>query len=178
MIIALHGDYARAEMLERDMGDLSCSVDLFYDANGWIRFNKRLSKLLEMLTRLSEPPIMIGYSGGGAAIAVISRRIAMKAAVLYESPVLDSEGVGGTFPVLMIWNNHGAKFSRSATRRQQAIYSEEIWSQNHPVTNLMGTGGHIRRKPLGHYWDTSLNDQIRDWLVNYDSAVGCNYLSD
>jgi hypothetical protein len=176
MIIALHGDYAKAEMLQRDMGDLSGSVDLFYDAKGWIRFEKRLMKLLELITKLSDPPILIGYSRGGSAIAVVSEMVEIKAAVLYESPVIDSDGVGGTFPVLMIWNNHGAKCSRNEERRQQAINSEMIWSRNHQVTKLIGTGGHIRRYPPGHYWDVSLNDQIREWLVNYDSAVGCNYL--
>jgi len=175
MIIALHGDFATAKMFERDVGDLCNSIDLFFDARGWTRFHKRIDRLIGLITQLDDPPILIGYSRGGSAIAALSELVEIRAAVVYESPVIDSEGVGGSFPVLQIWNHCGARYGMNEMRRGQAIIAEQIWGENHEVTQLIGKGGHIRKNPLGHAWDTSLNQQIRDWLVNYDDVVGCNY---
>lgn len=156
MIIALHGDLATAEMLKRDVGDLSDSIDLFFDAGGWRKFGQQVDRLLRLIT---EPPTLIGYSRGGSVIALLSTRIEIRAAVLYESPVIDSEGVGGHFPVLQIWNDRGCKFGR---RREQALRAEQLWS-GHKVTPLVGRGRHMRLRPLGHAWDCSLNSQIRKW---------------
>jgi len=165
VIIALHGDFASADMLERDVGDLRTSVDLFFDAKGWLRFDKRIDQLIRIITQLDDPPILIGYSRGESAIAALSELVEIKAAVGYEGAVLDSEGVGGTFPLLKIWNDRGARYGSNELRRGQAIISEQIWAEHHPVTQLIGSGTHIRRNPLGHFWDTSLNQQIRDWLA-------------
>lgn len=164
--IALHGDLATAEMLERDVGDLRDCVDYFFDARGWLRTQYQIDRLVDFIRKLPAPPAMIGYSRGGAVIAAVSELVELRSAVLYESPVIDSEGVGGEFPVLMIWNDAGAKFSPSRVRRGQAKISEEIWSASHPVTHLQGTGRHMRLRPPGHCWDVSLNAQIVDWIYS------------
>jgi pimeloyl-ACP methyl ester carboxylesterase len=163
-IIALHGDFATAEMLRNDVGDLRNSIDFFFDARGWKRFYYRIDRLAGLIAELDEPPILIGYSRGGSAIALLSEYIDIRAAVVYESPVIDSEGVGGSFPVLQIWNDAGARFGENARRRGQAIIAEQIWSASHPVTMLIGKGLHVKRNPIGHGWDTILNQQIRDWI--------------
>lgn len=162
--IALHGDFGTAKMLQCNVGDLASSVDYFFPAGGWVRFEYQFRKLLTLIASLSEPPILIGYSRGGSVIAKLSEVVAIKAAVLYESPVIDSEGVGGVFPVLMIWNDEGAKYGRDKVKRGQAKVSEEIWSEKHPVTPLTGTGHHFGVRPPRHCWDVSLNDQIREFL--------------
>lgn len=163
--IALHGDFATAEMLQRDVGDLASSIDGFFAAGGWVRFEHQFNKLLRLISELQEPPILIGYSRGGSVIARLSELIEIKAAILYESPVLDSDGVGGTFPVLMLWNDCGVKFGRSAIRRGQAKISQEIWSATHPVKELRGSGTHMGFRPPRHGWDVILNDQIREFLT-------------
>jgi len=171
MIIALHGDGGNAEMLEDDVGDLRGIVDCFYNAHGWFRFNHYSEKLLRFIDQLVEPPILIGYSRGGSVIAWLSETVEIAAAVVYESPVLDSEGVGGSFPVLQIWNDRGARYGRNELRRGQAIIAEQIWGQNHQVTQLIGTGRHMRTNPLGHAWDASLNQQIREWLALHGNLL-------
>jgi len=166
VIIALHGDFASANMLERDVGDLRTIVDLFFEAKGWLRFHKRMDQLIGFITQLDDPPTLIGYSRGASAIAALSELVELRSAVVYEGAVLDSEGVGGTFPVLQIWNDRGARYGSNEMRRGQAIIAEQIWAEHHPVTQLIGKGGHIRRNPLGHAWDCSLNQEIRDWINN------------
>lgn len=164
--IALHGDLASAEMLRRDVGSLANSIDLFFDARGWLRFDHQLEKLLEIIAELPEPPILIGYSRGGSAIARLSEVVQLKAAVIYEGPVIDSEGVGGDFPVLMIWNDCGAKFGRSAIRRGQAKISQEIWSATHPLIELRGSGMHMMTRPPRHGWDLAVNGAVQEFLVS------------
>ena len=163
-IIALHGDFATPAMLKRDMGDLAPLVDIFFDAKGWHNFDCAMARLTSLVQSLPEPPIMIGYSRGGSAIARLSELVDLRAAVLYESPVIDSEGVGGSFPVLQIWNDCGAKYGASKLRRGQAKIAEQIWA-SHPVTALQGVGRHMRVRPIGHGWDVGLNEQIRNWLA-------------
>lgn len=163
-IIALHGDGGSPDMILRDMGDLALMVDKAYDGNRWCFFEKQYSRLLKSIRSLGQPPILIGYSRGGDVIAKLSNDTQIAAAVLYESPVIDSETVGGEFPCLMIWNDQGAKVG---PRRLAALHSEELWKQNHPVDMLTGRGGHIKRKPFGHAWDTSLNPQIAEWIEKH-----------
>lgn len=163
MIIALHGDFATPTMLERDMGDLAPLVDIFFDAKGWHNFDCAMGRLTSLVRSLPEPPIVIGYSRGGSAIARLSELVELRAAVLYESPVIDSEGVGGIFPVLQIWNDCGAKYGASKLRRGQAKIAEQIWA-SHPVTQLQGVGRHMKVRPIGHGWDVGLNGKIREWL--------------
>lgn len=163
MIIALHGDYANAEMLKRDVGDFAPMVDCFWDASGWRPAKREISKLERYIKSLSEPPTLIGYSRGGSIIAMLSNKYPIRAAVLYESPVLDSFSVGGTFPVLQIWNDQGFLTGK---RAGQARSAQEVWKRNHPVTELWGVGTHIRRDPIGHGWDVGLNDRIKSWLCN------------
>lgn len=164
MIIALHGDFATPDMLLRDMGDLSPMVDCAFDGKGWLRFQAQYERLLRFVEAQRESPILIGYSRGGSVIAKLSNEIEIKAAILYESPIIDSETVGGSFPCLMIWNNQGVK--QSPHRSHQAWLSEATWKASHPVTILQGKGGHVKRRPVGHCWDTSLNDSVRNWLEN------------
>lgn len=165
--IALSGDYATPEMLKRDMGDLACSVDIFFDSNGWKRFQEAIERLESLVRSLEHPPIVIGYSRGGSAIARLSELVELQAAVLYESPIVDSDGVGGSFPVLQIWNDAGAKYSRFPARREQARHSEQAWAKNHPVTRLEGVGRHFTLRPPSHCWDIGLNQHISDWLASW-----------
>lgn len=162
MIIALHGDYATADMLKRDVGSLASMIDCFWDASGWRPAKREIGKIDRYIKSLKEPPILIGYSRGGSIIAMLSNKYPIRAAVLYESPVLDSFSVGGTFPVLQIWNDQGVMHGK---RRGQAIIAQEVWKRNHPVTELQGVGTHIKRDPIGHGWDVGLNDRIRDWIL-------------
>ena len=59
-IIALHGDFATPTMLQRDMGDLSELVDIFFDARKWLRFDAAMGRLTSLVQSLSEPPIVTG----------------------------------------------------------------------------------------------------------------------
>ena len=165
-IIALHGDFATPSILQRDMGDLSQLVDIFFNARGWHNFDSAMGRLTSLVKSLPQPPIVIGYSRGGSAIARLSELVELRAAVLYESPVIDSEGVGGCFPVLQIWNDSGAKYGRNKIRRGQAKIAEQIWA-GHQVTQLQGIGGHVKKRPLGHGWDANLNQQIIDWMSQW-----------
>ncbi len=161
MIIALHGDFAKAEMLKRDMGNLSPIVDHFSDANGWRRTNREIDRLEAYIRTLDQPPTLIGYSRGGSVVAALSERVELRAAVVYESPVLDSEGVGGAFPVLMCWNDCGVMVGK---RAGQARIAQQIWKASHPVTEIWGTGRHVRTRPVGHGWDCNINGGICEWL--------------
>jgi pimeloyl-ACP methyl ester carboxylesterase len=163
MIIALHGDFAKPTMLERDMGNLSPLVDLFWDANGWRRTDREIDRLEAFIRTLDQPPTLIGYSQGGSSIAALSERVELRAAVVYESPVLDSDGVGGSFPVLMIWNDEGVMVGK---RKCQAKRAQQIWKASHPVTEIWGVGRHVKFGPIGHGWDTNLNQQILAWLCS------------
>ena len=163
MIIALHGDYANADMLKRDVGDFAPLVNCFWDASGWRPAKREIGKLERYIKSLPEPPTLIGYSRGGSIIAMLSNKYPIRAAVLYESPVLDSFTVGGTFPVLQIWNDQGVMAMKR--RAGQARVAQEVWKRNHPVETAWGVGTHIRRDPIGHGWDVGLNDRIRDWLL-------------
>jgi len=165
VIIALHGDFASPGMLKRDMGNVNPLDVVFFDGKGWINFSPAIGRLITLVKSLPEPPVMIGYSRGGSVIAKLSELVELRAAVLYESPVVDSEGVGGSFPVLMIWNNEGVKCSRFPARRKQARRSEQLWAKSHPVTAIEGIGEHFTKRPPAHCWDQGLNQQIVDWIL-------------
>ena len=162
-IIALHGDFATPGMLKRDMGDFPLVAD-FFDARGWINFASAMGRLVSLVKSLPEPPTVIGYSRGGSAIARLSELVELRSAVLYESPIVDSDGVGGSFPVLMVWNDAGAKYSRFPARRKQVRRSEQLWAKSHPVTPIEGVGKHFTKRPPAHCWDQNLNQQIVDWI--------------
>ena len=85
-VIALHGDFASAQMLWRDVGDLALSIDLFWEAQGWRRASTEMQDLESYIRHLPEPPVLIGYSRGGSVIAALSERVELRAAVVYESP--------------------------------------------------------------------------------------------
>ncbi len=170
-VIALSGDFAKQGMLERDMGDLASSVNVFFDSEGWRRFKEAVGRLLDLIRGLSEPPILIGYSRGGSVIAMLSELVPIRAVVLYESPVVDSVGVGGSFPVLMIWNDAGIRYGRRKVRRIEASKSIRLWKENHPVTELKGSGGHWKIAPVGHDWDCSLNGQIESFILQNAATI-------
>lgn len=162
--IAIHGDFATPEMLAQDMGDMSDEVDLFHHFNYKrpIQFSHQLDQLCRTIKEKGEV-VLIGYSHGGSIIADVTEYLAREivGAVLYESPVLRSDYIYGTFPALMIWNDNGAS---KGIRSNQADRSKRLWKKNRLVTELEGSGGHMKTNPIGHCWDQSLNGKIRDWL--------------
>lgn len=85
-VIALHGDLATPAMLQRDVGDFASMVDIFFDARGWLRFDAAMGRLAGLVQSLPQPPIVIGYSRGGSAIARLSELVPLTAAVLQNSP--------------------------------------------------------------------------------------------
>lgn len=156
--IALHGDGGTGTMLSNDMGNPDW-VDRFPN------YHPDSLVVVENLIIDRGPVNLIGFSRGGSEIAKLTTNPNIlphiKSAVLYESPVRDSSYVGGTFPVLMIWNTKGALLHRTRT----AIESMRLWQLNHNVTLLIGQGRHIQTNPLGHDWDESLNPIIKAWLA-------------
>ena len=73
-------------MLQRDVGDFASMVDIFFDARGWLRFDAAMGRLAGLVQSLPQPPIVIGYSRGGSAIARLSELVPLTAAVLQNSP--------------------------------------------------------------------------------------------
>lgn len=164
MIIALPGDMSKNSMLKNDMG--VDWVDHYWQANGWESPHKEYQKLIDFISPL-DSVILVGFSRGGSMIAKLSNELTnIKAAVLYESPMVDSTTVGGNFPVLMIWNNEGRLVDGLPRSRFKATYSIYAWAKDHPMTFLMGDGGHVKTNPLGHDWDKSLNTKIKNWIDN------------
>jgi len=152
---ALHGQYATGKMLRRDMGDPT-----------WVDYYvHKIGKLTSAeLQRLKPPLILVGYSLGGSVIADLTHELDLVGAVLYESPLLNDTIPAGTFPVLWIQNDY-----RHKTRRKREMDSSLAgWKENHQVTQLTGSGRHIRGVigwPMwGHAWDQTLNDKIAGWL--------------
>lgn len=163
-VIGLHGDRATPEMLRRDMGDLESILDCAFDAHGWKRYRRYFDKLVSEIKSLQEPPLMLGYSRGVSVIAALSEIVELRGAILYEGAILNSWGVGGTFPVLQIWNDQGVRYGPNRRRREKAEESIVVWSRHHPVSTLIGVGRHFNTNPLGHAWDVQLNAQISEWI--------------
>ena len=161
--IALQGDFATPETLRRDVGDLASSIDVFWDTK------RNLSELSEFIRGLPDAVNLMGYSrgsivthelicGGWVALRQVRR------VVIYEGPTNSCRVVPGFFSVCICWNNQSKPLR---WRKREA--TELSWSWQHRITPLMGSGRHVRRvpggtPPLGHNWDWSLNDDIREFL--------------
>lgn len=163
--IALHGDLATGDMLRRDMGD-PCWVDEYFDGQwGPGRFDRSVRELSSKIQGVG-PCALVGYSRGASVIARLSiGPVAelIRAAVVYEGPVIDSASCGGCFPVLMIWNDDGAV----ANRTKAAAASIIKWRVGRRLEIIEGHGKHVEKDEDGkhcHGWDKSLNVEIRDWL--------------
>jgi pimeloyl-ACP methyl ester carboxylesterase len=162
-VIALHGDFASPEMLKRDMGAPSW-VDSYYDGKGWRDVDGRIELLIHFIRMLEQPVTLVGYSRGGSVIARLSHAIPhlIACAVLYESPVKDSQGCAGKFPVLQIWNDRGSM--RRLHRLDDVLESIRCWSIGRRCEIMVGTGKHMQLTPPAHGWDRSLNNRIEDWI--------------
>lgn len=152
-VIALHGDFSNAAILKRDI-----AISHWKYCNwkrDWFIGSKDL------------PLIFAGYSNGGNHISYISHTLPyLKAAILYESPILPARRQiepAGKFPVLWIENNQGRGKKNRRTKKIMKR-SKELWAKNHPMTTLEGIGRHVKTNPLGHGWDQNLNPQILDWI--------------
>ncbi len=148
-VVAFHGDFATPSMLRRDMG-----VD-------WVdRYWDYKCDEVDSL-RGYEDLVLVAYSRGGATVGKLANTLNnIRAAVLYEAPLLDAKNPAGEFPVLLIWNSLSLRRFTS-----EAFRSHSEWALKHPVTQLRGRGFHIRLWPPGHGWDRKLNGEIRKWLV-------------
>lgn len=168
-IIALHGDLATADMLRRDMGNPAW-VNHYYNAGGWRNIDAKIELLTHFIRLLEEPVALVGYSRGGSVIARLSHTIPhlIKCAVVYESPVKDSDGCGGNFPVLSIWNDRGA--IRRLHRIDEVLHSINCWSIGRRCEIMVGSGKHFTLNPPAHSWDRSLNNRIEDWIKDVCTA--------
>jgi hypothetical protein len=169
LVVALHGDGGSGELLRRDMGNPSW-VDLYPD------WKRNSIDHLRHVDRL----IVIGYSSGGSMAGHLTvehddhgERVPafenIAASVLYESPLIGIDDVGGDFPALMIWNNRGA--SKRWFRKREAADTQAAWAKNHPLEVWEGNGRHWEFThdwpPFRHGWDRSLNNRIRDWIKRH-----------
>lgn len=158
--IAFHGDFATPVMLAEDIGQ-GVPIDLWADTTRLTPY-----RLLDRFRSVA----LVGYSRGGALIADLSVECDnIRCAVLYESPLGMYGRVGGSFPVMIIWNDRGRY------ERRKAQQMEEAWQANgRSVTHLWGRGRHIRidrsmSPPIRHGWDRSLNPQIAEFLRTHNA---------
>ena len=119
--------------------------------------------------------IPVGFSRGGSRIGHLTHQLSnIRAAVLYEAPLVGIDEVAGNFPVLSIWNWRGRKDTPEARR------TIEVWGENHDLKTLYGQGRHTKivwssRWPFiryGHGWDVGLNGKIWDWVQFQESILG------
>jgi pimeloyl-ACP methyl ester carboxylesterase len=162
-VVALHGQFASPKILRRDMGDPSW-VDIYLPTPYDDLSRELLIDSLDL--EIDEPMVLVGYSIGGSVIANLSHYFYREIAgvVLYESPMFDSLSVAGDFPVLWIRNNYQSTLRREA----EFLDTFTLWSLQHPVTKLIGTGRHMKFTwgwpPIGHAWDQTLNPFIETWI--------------
>lgn len=156
-VVAFHGDFASGRILKRDMGN-PVWVNRYHDGLDLYKASKSL------ISRTDN--VLIGYSRGGSLIGHLSicQDIRIKAAVLYESPLIGIDEVGGTFPVLWIKN----AYRRKGWRKKEMDDTEKLWRATHSVDTLVGQGSHVRFTmgcpPIGHAWDQQLNPAIEHWI--------------
>jgi dienelactone hydrolase len=147
-VVAFHGDFASPAMLRRDMG--VNWVDHYWDY-------KRDD--CELLTQPREL-VLVAFSRGGSLVGKLASRLDnIRAAILYEAPLLDASQPAGDFPVLLIWNRFSIRRFTPQARR-----SRLEWAAMHEVTEFQGRGFHIKFWPPGHGWDQRLNPRIEAWL--------------
>lgn len=158
--IAFHGDFATPAMLADDIGP-GLTIDWLVETKSCVH-----DSFLKNFRSIS----LIGYSRGGGLIADLSCMLMnIRCAVLYESPLGMYGRVGGSFPVLIIWNDRGRY------ERRKAQQMEEAWAAHgRSVTHLWGRGRHVRvdrsmSPPIRHGWDQSLNPQIAEFLRSHNA---------
>lgn len=155
-VIAFHGGYLTPAAMRRDMGNPSW-VDHYLDNDS--------PEVVANVLRQLDSVTLVGYSIGGSLIGYLSHLLDnIRAAVLYESPLIGLEAPAGAFPVLWIRN----RYESTPRREKEFASTKEAWKQNHLVTEITGRGRHITWlwgwPPFGHAWDTSLNDWIANWI--------------
>ena len=148
-IVAFHGDFASPRMMRRDM-----SVD--WVDQYWDYQQDNVATLAD-----HRDLVLVAYSRGGSVVGKLANALNnIRAAVLYEAPLLDAPTPGGDFPVLIIWNRLSIRrFTREAKRTKQE------WALQHPISELHGGSLlHVKLWPPGHGWDQNLNPPIYEWL--------------
>lgn len=160
--VAFHGQYASPEILQRDMGDPDW-VDWYAQVPYDTTSREFLADMLWDYDRL----ILIGYSLGGSLIGHLTAEIPTSkivGAVLYESPLLNTDHVYGSFPVLWIRN----KYKTTPRREQEFETTLDTWAEQHSIDRMFGTGRHMKFvwdwPPIAHAWDQSLNPYIAQWI--------------
>lgn len=175
LVIAFHGkpfpwakDLDLSKILERDMGYPSF-VDLYFPGFDLTSAAR--------LCRKADFVYLIGYSYGGAMIAGLTHRLGnIVGATVYESPVLEDEGLvpalptagdANDFPVMQIWN-------RKIRRPNQANRSKHCWAFNRSNNEMVQTDakGHFRWFPPAHNWDTGVNAHIARHIDGCFDRVG------
>ena len=159
-VVAFHGSGARPHHLRTDMGD-----------PGWVdeyaEYDRRAPKNYPADLRRHQDLVLVGYSKGGYEIGKLSLRLDnIRAAVLYESPLLDIDKPGGEFPVLIIWNQQSRRINTD-----EAISTYGKWeSGGRRADYRFGNGGHtswtrrLRTLFRKHAWDQTLNPGIESWI--------------
>jgi hypothetical protein len=176
-IIAFHGDFASPQMLREDIGDIGLPIT-FMSSTNWLDAISEIDVAFGPKRGL----VGIGFSRGCGVIADLSYQYPdlFIAAVLYEGPLGFYGKVGGSFPVLMIWNSHGVKKPSLLKpwhwfKPRVAREAEMAWEEKHSVSYASGTGCHMRydktKNPkLRHAWDQSLNKTVREFIVSSASS--------
>jgi pimeloyl-ACP methyl ester carboxylesterase len=161
-VFALHGGYLGPDDLRRDMGDPSW-VYKYLSGHDPESCEKQIwNHMLD-----EEPMVLLGYSMGGSTIGHLSTMLPdgmIRGAILYESPLIGVDEVGGDFPVLWIRND----YESTAKREQEFEETRLTWRKNHFMTEAFGKGRHVSWRfgfpPFGHAWDKNLNDVIEYWM--------------
>ncbi|MEM8668753.1 MAG: hypothetical protein AAGG48_14630 [Planctomycetota bacterium] len=168
-VIALHGDFASGAILRRDTG-----IDE-WEYPDWKRG----------FDSMEGNWVAVAYSSGGSRVGHISLSAPFfhgsrmfgfaepRCAVLYESPLIGIRAVGGSFPVLWIENDRGAR-TKNRWRAREMQSTLEAWQANgRRVDVLQGRGRHVQTTwgwpPLRHGWDKKLNPMILKWIEEVTS---------
>lgn len=147
-ILALHGDFANGSMIRRDIGHISLELI----TPDWKR------QPLSQLSKYSTLPnlVLAGYSKGAIVLPKLLQYLPNVIGIIaYEGPATCTH-CQCTLPVIWITNSQGVAH-RPRRRKKQMTKARSTWSN---ITPLQGIGRHIRTRPLGHNWNTSLNPKI------------------
>jgi len=163
-VFAIPGGHLSGRDLRRDMGDPDW-VDHYLDrAHPW-----DLAVKIESIT--DGPIVLIGYSVGGSLIGHMSLLLGnIVGVVVYESPLIGVERVGGDFPVLWIENDYKSTWRREA----ESLEAFLKWFESHSTEVMVGEGRHVRLRfgwpPFGHAWDVRLNTRIAGFVREVGSG--------
>lgn len=157
LVVAFHGGWLGPDDLRRDMGDPDW-VDAYLKG-----FNSKIH--YQNLKTIDRGLVLIAYSFGGNVVGNLSNTdLPILGAVLYETPLIGINSVGGNFPVVWIRNEF------ESTQRREAEFGStyQLWAKNHPIEQYCGAGGHSNFRfgwpPFDHNWDTTLNPFIKSWI--------------